>query len=72
MTPRHPAARLFDSRAVDRSHGAPIGRQITAIQSLLWFVPNRLRVRSSPRNGRKHPVDEEGRITQQIDDMAVL
>ena len=48
MTPRHPAARLLDRRAAHRIHGAPIGRHITAIQPLLWFVPNSLRVRSSP------------------------
>ena len=55
MAPRHPAARVFDSRASDRSRGAPIGQQITAIQPLLWVVSNRRRVHSSPLNGRTHP-----------------
>ena len=58
MAPRHPATRVFDRRAAHRSHGAPIRRQITAIQPLLWFVPNRRRVHSSPLNGRTHPENE--------------
>ena len=58
MAPRHPAARLFDSRASDRSYAAPIGRQITAIQPLLLFVRYSLLACSSPCHGRKHPEDE--------------
>ena len=46
---------------------------MTAIQPLLWFVPNRLRVPCSPGNSADTPkTSREGRITQQIDDMAVL
>ena len=51
-TPRDPR---LDRRAAHPSRGAPIGREITAIQPLLWFVPNRRHVHSSPLNGRKHP-----------------
>ena len=42
----------------DASRVAPIRQQITAIQPLLWFVPNRRRVHSSPWSGRTHPEDE--------------
>ena len=76
MAPRHPAARLFDSRASDRSYAAPIGRQITAIQPLLLFVRYSLLACFSPSHGRKHPeapkMSREGRITQQIEGTALL
>ena len=58
MAPRHPTTRLFDRRASDRSRGAPIGRQITAIQPLLLFVRYSLLACLSPSHGRKHPEDE--------------
>ena len=76
MAPRHPAARLFDSRASDRSYAAPIGRQITAIQPLLWSIRYLLLACLSPSHGRKHSntprMSHEGRITQQIEGTALL
>ena len=56
------------TRAAHLIHGAPIGRHITAIQPLLWFVSNSLLVRSSPGHRRtysghelRRPYDRAGR-----------
>ena len=58
MPPRHPTTRLFDRRAARIGARAAIGRQITAIQPLLFFVSCSVLACFSPSHGRKHPEDE--------------